>query len=273
MSVNEPVFFVGGTGRSGTTAVSRLLGRHPCLLRVAQEMRFHSVKQGFPSLLRGDRSVADFRRWMDRRVYQRGDKGLRRRVSWDTYNQLMDDFESVYERDPYRALRRLVCGFVGQDALWVESTPSNVESAHILLSAFHSAKLIVCMRDGRDVIASAVSQTWGPRDWGEGLEWWTGRVCRASEALATLNAPERVIVVQMEDFVGSLSAFDSFLAQVGLDDHSKIRNYYIDKFSGDRLRIGRWQELPDAEMFATAYERAYSALLADGVWPLPAAPL
>src|SRR6266540_4001424 len=57
--------FVGGSGRSGTTIVSRLLGTHSRLARIRTEARFDADdRHGLIGLLRGRQDLAGFLAWM-----------------------------------------------------------------------------------------------------------------------------------------------------------------------------------------------------------------
>ena len=55
-----PIVFVGGTGRSGTHVVARLLARHGKLRMIPVECRFHVEQAGFPGLLEGTVSKQRF---------------------------------------------------------------------------------------------------------------------------------------------------------------------------------------------------------------------
>src|SRR5919109_285696 len=57
---HDDLVFVGGTGRSGTHVLGRLLGRHPRLAGVPIECRFHCNKRGMPDLLGGRVTLAGF---------------------------------------------------------------------------------------------------------------------------------------------------------------------------------------------------------------------
>src|SRR4051812_46906915 len=49
-----PPIFVGGTGRSGTTILGRLLGEHHGYSLVPIEAKFHCQPDGIPGYLRGE---------------------------------------------------------------------------------------------------------------------------------------------------------------------------------------------------------------------------
>ncbi len=48
-----PILFVGGTGRSGTHVVSKILGNHSSYRKVPNEARFHTDPGGYPDVLAG----------------------------------------------------------------------------------------------------------------------------------------------------------------------------------------------------------------------------
>src|SRR4051812_47843307 len=57
-----PIVFVGGTGRSGTHILGKLLAKHEKLALVPVEVRFHVDERGFPGLLAGEVSKEEFLR-------------------------------------------------------------------------------------------------------------------------------------------------------------------------------------------------------------------
>jgi hypothetical protein len=55
-----PPIFIGGTGRSGTTILGRLLGAHPDYETIPVEARFHSSPDGLPGVLGGSVTPEEF---------------------------------------------------------------------------------------------------------------------------------------------------------------------------------------------------------------------
>ena len=156
-----PLVFVGGTGRSGTHILGRLLGEHAAFADVPIEARFHCNKRGLPDLLEGRVSFGGFVEklrefwWHRVRVddQPRGLYSLMRRAAFD---QALERFEGSYHSDPIAASRSLYL-----DLLWplaeeegkpglVEMSSHNVKEAQMLRRLFPEAKLIHTVRDGRD---------------------------------------------------------------------------------------------------------------------------
>src|SRR4051794_31806506 len=60
------VIFVGGTGRSGTHVVAKLVGRHRLYRYIPIECRFHVERGGYPDLLAGEVTSEQFVRRLRR---------------------------------------------------------------------------------------------------------------------------------------------------------------------------------------------------------------
>ncbi len=148
----EPIF-IGGTGRSGTHALARLLGRHSQLADVPIEARFHCNKRGLPDLIEGRVTLAGFMAklrgfwWHRVRVdgRPRGLYNLHRRADFDA---ACERFEAAYPDDPIGASRRLVLDLLGPVAEragkpgLVEMSSHNVKEAQTLLRLFPRARVI-----------------------------------------------------------------------------------------------------------------------------------
>src|SRR5919201_5880946 len=106
-----PVVFVGGTGRSGTHVLAKLLGKHDKLALVPVEVRFHVEESGFPGLLSGSVSVEQFLRrlrgfWW-RGFQTRRMRGLYRFVPQERFEAAVAAFEATFDDDPEVACSRL----------------------------------------------------------------------------------------------------------------------------------------------------------------------
>ena len=99
-----PFVFVGGTGRSGTHVIARLLSRHPHFALVPVEVRFHVEERGFPGLLAGRVSREDFVRrlrgfWW--KGFQTGRmRGMFRFVPEERFEAAIAAFEAGFDDDP-----------------------------------------------------------------------------------------------------------------------------------------------------------------------------
>ena len=144
--------FVGGTGRCGTHAIGRLLGRHRHYKRVHTELRFHADPYGLPGLLRGRVELADYLanlrgRWW-KRISARGhEQGLFNRISEDVFNAGVSDFEKNFPDDPSGASGKLIRDLIdpqsGRRPGWVELTKRNVQASPVLCELLPECKISV----------------------------------------------------------------------------------------------------------------------------------
>lgn len=105
--------FIGGTGRSGTWVLGRMLARHPDLVTLDTEIRFHAVPGGFPELLDGRRKVKTFaerlRTWWYRRDGADGTpKGLHLLVPPEVFEPAVETFVARWPRTRRHLVAELV---------------------------------------------------------------------------------------------------------------------------------------------------------------------
>ena len=110
----RPLILIGGTGRSGTHVLARLLGRHPQLADVPIEARFHCHgPKGFPDLLAGRATLDEFvwklREFWWHRVRKEDfePRGLYNISSRRRFDSALAAFEPAFRGDQLVACRRL----------------------------------------------------------------------------------------------------------------------------------------------------------------------
>ncbi len=282
----DPVF-VGGTGRSGTHPVARLLGRSSRYHYISREMHFHVDRGGLSDLLAGRVSLARFVRnlrgyWWERPGPRGGTIGLKGKVPEDVFEPAVAEFERAFDADPRDAsatlVRSLLDPLAEEDGKpsWIEQTPWNVSAAPTLLELFPRMKLIHMVRDGRDVACSVTTRGWGPNSPMRGIRWWEKRL-RAAAAGERGIPQDRLFVMRLEDLLlrdreGSYGRLREFLE---LEDEKKMRRYFDRKLLAENANLGRWREdLPPrrAARFERRYERALERLKADGIESAPVDP-
>jgi Sulfotransferase family len=256
---DRPLILVGGTGRSGTHVVSRLLGRHPLLADVPIEARFHCHgPKGFPDLLAGRVGVEDFlwklRGFWWHRVRREDSepRGLYNIISRRRFDAAVAAFEEAHRSDPVAACRRLfrdllypVADEVERPGL-VEMSSHNVKEARTLDRLFGHARFIHVFRDGRDVASSITTKTWGPEKITRAIDWWAERM-RAIDAGVRADgqrlSSERLHVLLLDDLVAPdrEAAYRRLLAFCGLDDAAAMRDYFESAMSADAAHRGRWR--------------------------------
>lgn len=292
-----PVVFVGGTGRSGTHVVAKLLGRARELEDVRIECRFHADPGGFPDLLAGRISLEQFLRrlrgfwWhryrgggrppdiLPRFPLGRRPRGLHKLVDPDVFEAAVAKFESDFE-----TRREAACRDLFLELLWplaetknasglVEMSCDNAASAPTLAKVFPEAVFIHVVRDGRDASASRVRQgrrVLYPRTRVQGIRWWEQRVRRIEAAFDELPE-DRFTTVSLDMLVQSRAkrrGVKAMLDLIGIEKQPRLRRYGRRRISAEHGNVGRWarglSERTAARVRAE-YERAIEEMERDGL--------
>ncbi len=166
--------FVGGTGRSGTHIIARLLDSHPALASVPIEARFHCNVRGMPDLLGGRVSLDGYLTklrefWWHRVRVDDQPRGLYNLMTRASFDAAVEKFEAAYRHDPVGACRELFWNLLGPWAdgagkpRLVEMSSHNVKEAQTLRRLFGDARFVHAVRDGRDAASSVIDQDLGAR--------------------------------------------------------------------------------------------------------------
>jgi len=177
----SPVF-IGGTGRSGTTLLTRILDLHPAIAAIKWESHFMVDKDGLPGIIdHGKQALPAFMEqmkgpWWNRKIHNLNSKpyraGLADDISESVFLKALETFEKAIlnseNRDDRLEISRnfintIITGFLAgkKKVRWAEKTPQNSIMVDSLLELFPEAKFINVIRDGRDVVVSMVGrQIW-----------------------------------------------------------------------------------------------------------------
>jgi hypothetical protein len=278
--------FVGGTGRSGTWVLGRMLAAHPRVVTVHTELRFHCSAPGYAGVLAGRVSPQEYAELVHRKWFRptsgRNAKGLQLISGNRELRTTLAAFVERADEDVPGALGQLMLDLVGPYARgrgalrWVETSPDNASAAAALTTVLPDARVIHSVRDGRDVAASVVTMSWGPDSHLEALDWWAKRL-RDADAGMSRAAAERVHTVRLEELLDldRERAIDELLEFLSFTDDEAVRGYFREEMDGGRGNVGRWRAELDVDQ-RDAFEGRYRELLAEladeGVTGLPAAP-
>jgi hypothetical protein len=281
---------IGGTGRSGSTIVGDLLDHHPDLtLTRPMEVRFITGHEGFAEALhihlvdgrrkgrKASRTAVDR---LTNRWYRRTETvGLHQSVTPEQLATWSQHYLDAVDAEPLAATQLLVHRIMNTiadrlgAARWVDTTPANARLADYVEPIYPDSKVIVVTRDGRDVAASFVSQSFGPNDVFEALALWETRMLRSHQAIAA-SRPDRILVLPLLDLVvadrgGSLQTVCDF---IGVPVAPEMVDWFDQNVSPEQMHPGRWRSQFDAQVTARVdeqYSAACGRLIGHGV-PIPA---
>ncbi len=249
---------MGGTGRSGTHVVSKILNNHSHFRKVPNEARFHTDPGGFPDVLAG-RTGPDLFIWRLRRHWYRNFeparfsfRGIHRYVPKARLDAASASFLRRFEDEPEAACRQLFF-----DLLWplaaeeakaglIEQSCDVVAEAPTLGPLFPEAKFVHVVRDGRDAAASRVGQARFfayPRSMTQGLEWWEARI-RNVDAGARALEPGRLYPVSLDELVGGQRRRSYRLLRrfAGLRNEKPMLKYFQKRVHNRNAHMERWRK-------------------------------
>lgn len=285
-SLDRPVL-VGGTGRSGSTIVGHLLDHHPDLtLTRPMEVRFIAGNDGLADALATAlrrpgspkaQAAADLAadRLLNRWFVRAEDVGLHTSMTREEVERWAHEYRVTVGVDALAATRLLTTRIMGriaerlQAVRLVDTTPANARKADRLEPIYPESRVVVVTRDGRDVAASFVSQSFGPDDVFAALDQWEARMRRTHAAVAA-SRPDRVLTIPLMQLVvsdrgGTLERLCSFL-DVPVD--AGMVAWFDEHVTADGAHPGRWRLDFDTETCARIdnhYAQIVARLGAEGV--------
>ena len=257
---------VGGTGRSGSTIVGHLLDHHADLtLARPMEVRFIAGNDGLADALAvarrrpgSPKAQAAAQLAVDRllnRWFERAPEvGLHQSMARTDVERWAHQYLVDMDVDPVEATRTLthrimdsVAARLGATRL-VDTTPANARKADRLEPIYPESAVVVVTRDGRDVAASFVSQSFGPDDVFEALDQWEQRMLRTHHAVLGCR-PGRVLTIALMDLVardreGTLALL---CAHIGVPVDPAMVDWFDANVTADGAHPGRWRRDFDDE--------------------------
>ena len=186
----DPLPFIVGSPRSGTTLLRLMLDAHP-LLAIPPETHF------LPALLR----LRSEGKTMREELFQTVVRGSR----WNDFHLDEEAFKDRLEAVEPFTLTQGIHAFYGMYAerrkkpLWGDKTPGYVLHLRGIAAALPNARFVHLIRDGRDVAASLRKLWWGPGDdiEAQAIDW----LWRIREARQQGQVCPHYLEVRYEDLV------------------------------------------------------------------------
>lgn len=271
---------VGGTGRSGSTILGRLLGRHPDLfLTNPEEIRFVANDHGFATALglkQGGwrdrmRAKADAEKAVKRakgmHYWRSATTGLHTSISKEELDVLGEAYLSRFGKEPVEATREFVYAVMRKVAApaegrrWVDGTPANARVTDLIEPIYPDCQVIAIIRDGRDVASSFVEQKFGPSEIFQSLKQWETRTARMHLAVQRC-APGRILTIDMLDLVdrdrdATVQRVCDFL---GIPVDPEMKAWFDENVNAERAHVGRWRSQFDADT-TKRIDREYAGMV------------
>lgn len=270
----DPIF-IGGTGRSGTTILTRVLGRHPQVFSFRWESQFLTAKNGLLDALEqglGRTALSCFEKNMRGRWYKRTvrpgtasayDAGLCEIINAEALDSALQGLRKKAKRakslgDRRECVRQFTNAIFSPEMqrsraeVWCEKTPRNILYATDLQQLYPEMRFVHIVRDGRDVASSMVDRQFWPVAPSErfpetkefnghitvekAAAYWETLLELADCILGKLPE-ENYIHVRFEDLMSQPEVeFSRILNFVGVDSSSEVIDEILDVSGGPRLR-------------------------------------
>ena len=286
MTLPDPGFpapvFVGGSARSGTHAIGRLLAADPRYHMTAVESRFHCGTGGLTDLLDGKTDLDSYcervlGQWWRRGLRQH--RGLQVVIGREELEGAVARFRERFPSEPWDAGRALVHDVLDPGAeqagkpAWVDLSGSNIRQAATLIKLFPEARFIHMVRDGRAVTAAILRKRDMTDDLRQAFAHWAIRVRRSDAALRQMP-PGAVLTIYLDDLTAHDRdrSFQRLVDYLEVDDPSHLREYFDTTISSERAHVGAWRQRmapADARWVDRRYRRLVRQLRREGIDWIP----
>jgi len=232
-NITSPIF-IGGSGRSGTSLLFKLIAREDCcysfdyletkfIIGVDSLLDIYNSTSHNYSTGRAKLAMARFQKTMNRLktggVYkEKGFETLYKKNN--TYDKIVKQFIHSLQKNevanylPDQQVIQLFRNFLGniisnlsdygENKRFVEKTPHNILHLQFLFNLFPDMKFVHIVRDPRGVAYSLTKQNWGPEGFEQACYW----LCNVYDAFLSqpefnrLTSPANFLQVKLEALTG-----------------------------------------------------------------------
>lgn len=188
----DPLLFIGGAGRSGTTLLRNMLDAHPL---VALPNESHFVMKAYSALAGAGRTSDINLAWQTIRHH-------RDFVGWGLGEEPVLSLMAKHPPASYADLIRVIFAAYTHSAgkpFSADKTPLNALSFRLYGQMFPTSHFLHLVRDPRAVCMSAVVQPWTRRGIAAAATTWRSFVQVASDARRDMG--ERILELRYEDLM------------------------------------------------------------------------
>lgn len=249
--------FIGGTGRSGTSILGKLMAYVPHL-RYFAEPKLVNDQRGICGLISGNAGPDQFRQFVHERRSRIVPVSITHRAgSYQPYYtpEILDAVMSMAfsVKDKLHSYRLLLEGIYKQgwqesgDRYWVDKSPGTVKLVHVLYELFPNMRYVHIIREPKDVYASVKAQKWGPTDVNEFISWYNDILTEAKKSKAGVPEGQYFVISLeslLEDAEHELRRVMDFFE---LEANDQVIRKCTSRISGGRMHNKRWEQDISAE--------------------------
>jgi hypothetical protein len=260
--------FIGGTGRSGTTIMLELLGKHSKFYASnPPELTLLTESEGLLDSFEKN-NIEKFNEKINNRWYVKDDEGvgLYHSINKQNIDNILQQFNENFYKDSKNTIKDFYINlFKNQDLFdnsknyLGDSTPSNIRNADRINKIFPEAKFIHMFRDGRDVAYSMYMMREifglpGNKTEFDALDFWYDRTVQSFSSLNNLN-PDQYISIRFEDLLINerYKTFFSILNFLKLEKEDEIIKYFNTNVRKEKTRTKSWMHLYTYKDFDKKY--------------------
>lgn len=232
--------FIGGSGRSGTTILARVLSQHPDTLNFV-EVRFLllfknklDLHDKLPYFYRNEKIYDKIISGLKVAGYRNADKIYSEEV---LDNICLNDASTAVKRFFEIGLR------AWNKSVIIEKTPHTVLVADKLYGIFNNLRYIHIFRDPRDIFSSVKPLHWGPDNAASFVLWYNNIMVR-SYGIKKKVPSNNYLLVRFEDLVNEPNELKRIFEFTNLE----FKNKYLKLISKNKAHINRHKDLNDSEL-------------------------
>jgi hypothetical protein len=201
-----------------------------------------------------------FHDWWQRDSKFGGSAGLFQGISEEQLKEIYSNLKRHFDLDIKKASQSFMRDFIeiqlqnARKELWIDTTPVNIFRSSEIQELLPGCRFIHMVRDGRDVISSAIREKWGPTNYEDGLLWYRRRMIRNLKNGITLK--DCTITLSLEDLVihNRQESLEKLLAFLGIKEEKNFKEFFDKMMLASSINQGRWKsEVEDIAKFNKAY--------------------